>query len=70
VPLYTIAPLFVTPSGVKISCAMCSPESGSLDSTKAKKLARRVLVDCGKVAEGHWMLSVAMFSDWDVWGGW
>jgi hypothetical protein len=56
VPLYSIAPLFVNPVGVKISCARRSPESGSFDSTKVKNLARKALVDSGKVGEGHCVL--------------
>ena len=63
VPFCSIAPLFVNPVGVKTSCARRSPDSGSLDSTNAKNLARRALVDSGKVGVGHCVLSVASVGD-------
>lgn len=63
VPWYFIAPLCVNPVGVKTSRARRSPESGSLDSTREKNLARRALLDSGKVGAGHCVLSVAIPED-------
>lgn len=62
-PFCSIALLFLNPVSVKTSCARRSPDSGSLDLTNAENLARRALVDSGKVGVSHCVLSVAILGD-------